>query len=87
MEIKISFHYKLQIEQFKCTVGHDLGLRAMNSFGQYKASAHSAYLEIAWTIYGDFNKMLLVDFTGGRTKLLHSNDILIAIAVCSAPVK
>lgn len=59
----------------------------MDSFGQYNASAHSVYLEIAWTIYGDFNKMLLADFSGGRKKLLHSNDILIAIAVCSAPVK
>jgi len=66
----------------------------MNLFGQYNASAHSIYLEVAWTICRDFNSTLLVNLAAGREKNhcrqgkrpLQSNDVLIAIGVCSAPV-
>lgn len=60
----------------------------MNVFGQYKVSAHSICLEIPWTIYGDFNRTLLVNLVAGRKKKpLQSNDVLIAIAVRSASVE
>lgn len=60
----------------------------MNLLGQYNASAHSVYLERAWTISGGFSRTLLMNLVVRRKKKpLQSNDVLIAVAVCSAPVE